>query len=236
MRRLYVSESALSEIFWDRLFASSDVAKAKLDAEIIIRETKLIHERFPQDVAGSISFHAVVSLWLISRYFNPSHVFEVGTFIGRSSLAIIAGSARSLERMDTCDYSFDQFSLTENLRSTYPNSTLLNYWPKTSSSVALKQLLEAGSAPDMFFIDGRIAKEDLDLMSRLDRKSTIYILDDFEGTEKGLENALILRRAFPELMLIRPSLRANGRTNIGILLSPSLITISRQQDLPIFMQ
>jgi len=108
-KRLYLSESALSEVFWTRLFASSDLPKARADAELIMRETKIIHQKFPQNMAGSISLNSTTTLWLIAKYFEPNHIFEIGTFIGRSCLAMLAGAAGSLHRIDTCDFSLINF-------------------------------------------------------------------------------------------------------------------------------
>jgi predicted O-methyltransferase YrrM len=237
MNRLLISENSLSEIFWTRLLTSSDIGRARREALIIAEETKIVHQRFPSDTAGSISLNTTVLLWLVAKYFGPQHIFEIGTFIGRSGLALLAGSSDTIKRVDTCDFSFDQFYLTERLKTTFPNYSKLNYWPKTSSSVALKQILDNGGLPDLFFVDGRIGKEDLALISQIKRKSTIFVLDDFEGTEKGVENCLILRRTFPELILIRPHL-AEGAVpaNTALLLHPALISLTRQQDLPIPMQ
>ena len=85
-------------------------------------------------------------------------------------------------------------------------------------------MVDAGYKPDMLFIDGRLAAEDLRLLAALDPRSTIYVLDDFEGIEKGVENCIALRRAFPDLILIRPHISEGDRLlNTAILLPPSII-------------
>jgi predicted O-methyltransferase YrrM len=237
MRRLYISESALSEMFWSRLLGSSDAAVAKADAELIIRETKIIHRKFPQDTAGSISLESTAMLWLIAKYFEPTHVFEIGTFIGRSAMAILSGASTSIERLDTCDYTFNQFYFTDSLKASIPKYQALNYWPLMGSVQVLQQVITNNLRPDMFFIDGRIGADDLKLLSMLDRSKTVYVLDDFEGTEKGVENCIALRSLYPEYILIRPYTLSNGRSmNTAILVPPSLLAISRQQELPISMQ
>jgi predicted O-methyltransferase YrrM len=237
MNKLLISENSLSEIFWTRLITSSDIERARREALIIAEETKVIHQNFPSDTAGSISLNTTILLWLVAKYFGPQHIFEIGTFIGRSGLALLAGSSSTVKRIDTCDFSFDQFYLTEKLKTAFPSFPKLRYWPKTSSSVALKKVLDTGGLPDLFFLDGRIAKDDLNLMARVKSKSTVFILDDFEGTEKGVENCMILRRTFPELILIRPNLAMRELpSNTALLLSPGLICLTRQQDLPIHMQ
>jgi hypothetical protein len=204
---------------------------------VIIRETKIVHKNFPRDAAGTISLESTAMLWLIAKYFQPIHVFEVGTFIGRSSMALISGAEDSVRRLDTCDYTFDNFFVTDCLKQHIPGHKVLNYWPKTASANALHAIMSNGMRPDLFFIDGRIGADDLKYISALDRAQTVFVLDDFEGTEKGVENCLALRAAFPELMLIRPYIGPSGRPmNTAILVPPGIITLTRQQETPIAMQ
>ena len=237
MKKLYLSESTISQAFWNSLRQSGDYSLAKEDAEFILRQTKIVHQRFPQDVAGSISLDATIMLWLIARYFAPKHIFEVGTFIGRSTLALAIGAGESLERLDTCDFSFDLFGVTESVKSKFDVVRKINYWPKTSSGDALKKIISKNMRPDFIFLDGRLGDEDLNLISKLDRTETIFVIDDFEGLEKGVANAITLRKNFPELLLIRPEVsESESIGNTGLLVHPKLIAITRQQKLPIRMQ
>ena len=41
---------------------------------------------------------------------------------------------------------------------------------------------------DMVFLDGRLRKQDLQLLDPLITEDTIFVLDDFEGMEKGVIN------------------------------------------------
>ena len=93
---------------------------------------------------------------------------------------------------------------------------------------------------DCFFLDGRLAGEDLGLIQELRSQEAVFILDDFEGLEKGVSNALMLRQAFGELILLRPELTLTdqGRpqvSNTALMLSAQSISLSRQQEAPLDM-
>ena len=62
-------------------------------------------------------------------------------------------------------------------------------------------------------------------------------MDDYEGTEKGVHNAFILRQQFKNLILIRPSTNSlNGEIiygKIALLVPINNFKITRQQFMPI---
>jgi len=234
MRNIYLSEKSISEIFWKNIAVVSDRKKAEDDARLIVEETKSILKLFPSEVAGSISLRTTVSLWLIARYFQPKYIFEIGTFIGRSTLALLAGGGDQLIRLDTCDASFDQFELTDTICENFSRFERLNYWPKTRSDEALSKVISLGAKPDMLFIDGRLTDHDIENFRQLDPQSIIFVFDDFEGTEKGVENCLRVRRELPQSVLIRPTQESDhGPERLALLVPPKIIKFSRQQDLPI---
>lgn len=93
---------------------------------------------------------------------------------------------------------------------------------------------------DTFFIDGRLNNVDIDKISSLKTVDAIFILDDFDGVEKGVLNAVLLRQAFTDLVLVRPRSNLNGfepcsmsTGNLALLFPSSLISLSRQQDAPL---
>jgi hypothetical protein len=236
MNKLYISESALSKMFWSALETSSDLARAKSECEQIVVLTKEIHHRFPKHIAGTISTESSISLWLISKFFGPRHVFEIGTFIGRSTLSLFGGGIETLDRFDTCDASFDQFYIPGRVSDLFSDVSKIKYWPKRSSASVLQELIDQGLRPDLLFIDGRLSGEDLKLFTNLDRHATVFVLDDFEGTEKGVINCINIRNLFPDMVLIRPRVLDNFKLmNIAILVSPRLIAFTRQQNLPLSM-
>ncbi len=234
---LYISEKTISEAFWSGIYSSPHSKAAELDCAAILEQSRQIRSRFPGGAAGTISSESAKQLWLVARYFSPKHIFEIGTFIGRSTLSLLAGAEPSIEQIDTCDYSYDQFIVTDQTKEAFPKSSRIRYWGKTSSTVALQELLSAGLRPDFIFIDGRLGDSDLALLRHLDASKTVYVLDDFEGIEKGVENSILLRKLLPSSVLIRPrhdNLAGNGY--IAVIVPASMLQITRQQDLPISLQ
>ena len=241
MNKLYLSESMLTEAFWPRLRRAVDaLPQASAIAESILAASRVIHQRFPQET-GSVSKDAVLTLWLLARYFRPKVIAEVGTFIGRSTLALSEGAGETLKEMHTCDYSFAEFGVPPELEPSFIHSTKIVYHAKTASTQMFRSMLPMHKgAVDCFFLDGRLANEDLSLMQELRAPEAVFIIDDFEGVEKGVSNALMLRQAFNDLVLIRPEVRvvagvAPHTSNTAVMFSARTINLSRQLDLPLDM-
>jgi hypothetical protein len=180
-------------------------------------------------------------LFAIAKYFAPISVCEVGTYIGRSTLCIAEGAGSSLKEINTCDFSFDTFNLSADNLAIHTNFSKIKYHPKTSSTEMLKIFLEKNSNQkvDFFFIDGRLSKDDLNYISELKSDDAVFILDDFEGVEKGVANSLLLSQHFKGYVLIRPSITfVNGSFSIGkiaLLVPIKLFRITRQQLVPYWM-
>ena len=56
---------------------------------------------------GSVSVATFWCLYAVVQAFKPKRVAEVGTYIGRSTLAMARGAGDSLRGLFTCDMSFD---------------------------------------------------------------------------------------------------------------------------------
>jgi hypothetical protein len=233
----YLSEDTISKIFWEKLYSSPLVPKARDDIGKILEHTRKIREYFPAESAGTISPLSSEQLWLIAKYFAPQHIFEIGTFIGRSTLSLLAGTGSTIERFDTCDMTFDKFEIPDEVEQDFPDAKKINYWPKTSSITALSNIISSGARPDFLFIDGRLSDEDIGLFRELDPNNTIFVFDDFEGIEKGVQNCILLQKSLPELLLIRPSQTDfAGSGQIAILFPSARIRLTRQQSLPVSLQ
>ena len=73
----------VSRAFWQELGSSVLVDQAKSDADEICSITAPVVDDFPS-IAGSIGKESSILLWLLTKYFSPRVVAEVGTYIGRS--------------------------------------------------------------------------------------------------------------------------------------------------------
>lgn len=138
---------------------------------------------------GSMLLGSALSLYLAVRALRPASIFEVGTFIGKSTLAmgLAMEHAGTGGRILTCDASND-IALPET-----PNIALRQF-PLTTSTDALRQCLREGITFDFLHIDGRLADDDLGLLAQVCAPETVIALDDFEGMEKGIANLVSLRR------------------------------------------
>ena len=63
----------------------------------------------------------------------------------------------------------------------------------------------------------------------------IFVLDDFEGVEKGVVNAIMLRNVFRNILIESPVDGGDEIGNLALLVPAHAITLSRQQILPVNM-
>lgn len=133
---------------------------------------------------GSVSFATFWCLYAVVQAYKPRRVAEVGTYIGKSTLALVSGGAE----VHTCDYSND-------VKLPFK----VNQYPMTSSTDMFAKLQ---LAIDLLFLDGRLEKEDLSHIGRLLHSQSIVALDDFEGIEKGVANAM--KFTYHGAMLVYP--------------------------------
>ena len=147
---------------------------------------------------GSLNRDDMIDLISICSYFKPKMVAEVGTFIGRSTYALAVGSGPG-SLVYTCDASNDIAlpKLPENAAEVVRH-------PRESSVEMFNKMLQVGfnNDVDLFFIDGRVSEADRLLMEKLSHSKTVIVLDDFEGIEKGVANAMLL--GTPEHILVYP--------------------------------
>jgi hypothetical protein len=90
---------------------------------------------------------------------------------------------------------------------------------------------------DLFLIDGRLAPEDLPLLDALMHDKTVFVLDDFEGIEKGVANALLLRQKYQGLLLLAPEnsfqVGWNESHSLALMFGANILRLTRQQRLPL---
>lgn len=63
-------------------------------------------------------------------------------------------------------------------------------------------IIAQGISPDVYLLDERIQQDDVGLLVRLHAENAVIILDDFEGTEKGVSNAFTLLNVFQNNFLL----------------------------------
>ena len=175
---------------------------------------------------GSLRREDMRDIMDIVAYFRPTLIAEVGTFIGRStySLAVGAGDKATVY---TCDASNNI-----QLPPMPEKAARVVQFPNTTSTDMFKSLLADKNAVrwptsldrkiDLFYIDGRVSEEDRALMAQLSNDRTIIVLDDFEGVEKGVANALLLGEA--KHLLIYP--RRGAKT--AVLLPAAMLKLTAQ--------
>lgn len=136
---------------------------------------------------GTVPFETAVYLRALSRFYEPTVIAEVGTFIGTSTLAL-----RASDVLFTCDRSND----------CVPPAAGMVTHPRQSSTEMLRQI---DRPVDLFFFDGRIQADDIPEIRRLMHHGTVFVFDDFTGREKGVVNVELLAPHMPTHTLIGPA-------------------------------
>ena len=200
MKDFQISRANFSHFFWDTVGSGSLITRD-------IEETLEDLRKEADYNTGSLSDEDVYDLTAIVRYFKPTSVAEVGTFIGRSTHAI----AQSMDsgQIWTCDFSNDL-----KLPPPTNGAVSIRQFPKTGSTDMLAKAIAEKQHFDLFYIDGRLTERDAELMDECqDPKGSVIVLDDFEGVEKGVANAsMLLNTMAGGCTLVYP--RARGKTAV----------------------
>ena len=184
-----LNPSAVSDLLWRDLLGELDLEREAVAAKLTARwqDCEATRARMAYNT-GSISPSTGLALYGLAARLSPRVMFEIGTFIGKSAVALALGTESagvSDAVLHTCDGSND-FHLR------YPGPTRILGYPRKTSTQALAEL-PAGTTVDLFHFDGRLADADLALLQKLVKPTTVFALDDFEGFEKGVANLSALR-------------------------------------------
>lgn len=210
MKPLRINRMALSPLIWN-LISPNGIRDFYFKDD----EGALIEQADYK--TGTLSPVDAGELRAIVEAFEPKVVAEVGTYIGRSTRAMAAGMPGDGNFIYTCDGSND-IELPRMYGAT------VEQFPKTTSTDMFRELVEREIKVDMFYIDGRLNKEDGALMAQLNPQALI-VLDDFEGVEKGVHNAMsLLLSAFPGHVLVYP--REHCKT--ALLIPPAALQFVSQ--------
>jgi hypothetical protein len=228
-----ISRTKLSEAAWESLFDHS-AAYARTELETLLRNSLSLEKLRGQANynTGSISTAAIWSIFSACLYFQPKMVAEVGTFIGKSTLAV--ASAMDLCRHEvlgvfTCDFS-NNISLNLNTR------TPITQFPLQSSTVMFSEMQKNDIRCDVLVLDGRLQEEDFGLLPSVLHDRSVILLDDFEGTEKGCVNAMYLMQSLEKKyhLIYPPSRQALERRGLmdgctlAMIVPKSLVTFTHQ--------
>ena len=183
MNNLLIPRSKFSEFFWQVIEPKRNMWPVSYD---LLEQLEGLRTQADYNT-GTLSQDDICDLHNIVAYFKPERVAEIGTFIGRSTMAM--AYAMDGGEIWTCDVS-NNITLPEHPR------TRIKQFPKTVSVDMLEAATKDRVAFDLFYIDGRINEQDAKLMMRCERfEGAIIVLDDFEGIEKGVSNASLMLNA-----------------------------------------
>lgn len=162
---LNVNRKRLSRAIWDTLFEGlPDLPWLALED---------LEKLDPARGTGTTNNASLIALWAVIRHFRPQRVAEIGTYIGKSTFVL----AREGADVHTCDMTHDfKLPLTTSITQYHSSST--------------EMLAKLTDPIDHLHLDGRLQVDDKPHLERLFTPNTIITLDDFEGIEKGVWNAM----------------------------------------------
>lgn len=199
MRPIQLGRRRLSDIIWNLLDEKTTVDWNTIQSIV----DKQQHLRAEADYnTGSLSESDAADLYTIISFFKPDVVAEVGTFIGVSTNIIYSARKGEVD-IHTCDGSNDI-----DLKLPFH----IVQYPKTMSHDMFKAMAEKDIKADLIYLDGRLGQEDIEPLNKVLAPHTVFVLDDFEGIEKGVVNALMLES--PGRVLIYP--REGKKTAMSI--------------------
>jgi hypothetical protein len=152
---------------------------------------------------GSISLETGLLIRSVCAWRRPKVAIEVGTFIGKSTHALVA------DHIYTCDARNDCFPATDRIHT----------HPKRTSAEMFDKLLKDGVRAEVFFFDGRIGQDEVPMILELSAQGAVYLFDDYHGgpTGKGLANVKKLAPALKDYVLVMPYEPFKGRSTLAML-------------------
>ncbi len=185
-----LNPSVMSMVLWQDVFSDLDLEMAAIGARLAqswqacdATRSKMAYN------TGSISPSTGIALYALARRLAPRTVFEVGTFIGRSTVAMALG----LEDAGVGDATIYTCDLSNDFHLTHAGPSRIVGFPRRNSTQALTEVAGQGVQVDLFHLDGRLGEADLALVHKIARPNAVYAIDDFEGAEKGVANVSLLR-------------------------------------------
>ena len=201
MNPIQIGRKRLSEIVWGII--DEKVGDFPFETiEKIVEDQQALRARADYNT-GSLPVDDAFELYKVVKFFTPKHIAEVGTFIGVSTM-VMDLAVETDDNIYTCDISNDIKGFSDN--------PYIVYYPKTASHDMFKDIAERGAKIDLVYLDGRLGQDDIEPLNKIIHDKTVFVLDDFEGTEKGVANAMMLES--PNRVLIYP--REGRKTAISL--------------------
>ncbi len=189
MKTININSYDLSLLFWKKILDNSFLKIQSMQKDFFKNIDSLDSLRSQSSYnTGSISSTTAWLLYSTTIFFKPKKILEIGSFIGKStfSMAYAADDYLSEGKCEIycCDYSNE---------INFPNltKTTIKQFHKTSSTEMIKQL-EENIIIDFVHLDGRLENEDCSILKNKISENTLFLIDDFEGNEKGVVNLFSL--------------------------------------------
>ena len=185
MQSFNINPADLSSIFWRKILNNAFLKQKTIQLDFFKKIDSLDKLRKESDYnTGSITSSAAWSLFSVVLFFKPKIIVEVGSFIGKSTISMALAADFNIDqnkcKIYCCDHS-NEIVLPDI------SDTVIKQFHKTSSTEMLKSF-STDIKFDIVHLDGRLQKEDFNLLRNNLTEKTIFILDDFEGIEKGVAN------------------------------------------------
>lgn len=195
MNTLKIRRAAFSRLVWEEILEFAE-QKANRREQLARISEELEELREGADYnTGSLSMSATWCTFAIGEYFRPKTVVEVGTFIGRSTTAM--AWAITPHHPDavihTCDGSND-IVLPAIAHVSSNRADGIKQYPKTMAREMFEALHKQGIKGDLAYLDGRLSPHEARFLQEILVPNAVIALDDFEGCEKGVANAMQLLR------------------------------------------
>ena len=199
MNPIQIGRKRLSEIVWGII--DEKVGDFPFETvEKIVEDQQALRSQADYNT-GSLPYDDAIELYKVVRFFKPDAIAEIGTFIGVSTLTMNLALERLVD-IYTCDAS-------NAIDLDVPN---IFQYRKMASPDMFKDMANKEVKVDLVYLDGRLGQDDIEPLNKIIHDKTVFVLDDFEGTEKGVANAMMLES--PNRVLIYP--REGRKTAISL--------------------
>jgi predicted O-methyltransferase YrrM len=182
MNPIQIGRKRFSDIFWNIIDEKvGDFPFEKI--ERIVEQQQELRSQAEYNT-GSLPVDDAFELYKLVKFFQPKVIAEVGTFIGVSAMTMNLAMERLVD-IYTCDHS-------NAVDLNVPN---IFQYPMRASHEMFADMATKNVKADIVYLDGRLSQPDFEPLGKIVTDQTVFVLDDFEGVEKGVANAMVLENA-----------------------------------------